>query len=75
MVEYLIIIFGYFFLFLHKNICCGYSVEAPCQGASEYPPHLYSSSESKKKRTCLFVKKQFIRSYIRKTGFPSLHLN
>ena len=23
-----------FFLFLHKNICCGYSLEAPFQGAS-----------------------------------------
>ena len=22
------------FLFLHKNICCRYSLEAPCQGAS-----------------------------------------
>ena len=22
----------YFFLFLHKNICCGYSLEAPRQG-------------------------------------------
>ena len=27
-----------FFLFPHKNICCGYSLEAPQQGASfEYP--------------------------------------
>ena len=24
--EYLVIIMGYFFLFLHKNICCGYSL-------------------------------------------------
>ena len=23
-----------FFLFLHENICCGYSLEAPWQGAS-----------------------------------------
>ena len=23
-----------FFLFLHENICCGYSLEAPCHGAS-----------------------------------------
>ena len=22
------------FLFLHENICCGYSLEAPCRGAS-----------------------------------------
>ena len=28
----------FFFLFLHKNICCGYSFEVPCQGTSnEYP--------------------------------------
>ena len=27
-----------FFLFLNENICCGYSLEAPHQGASnEYP--------------------------------------
>ena len=30
-----------FFLFLHKNICCGYSLEVPRQGASnEYPQHM-----------------------------------
>ena len=27
--EYIMIIPGYFFLFLHKNMCCGYSLEAP----------------------------------------------
>ena len=27
-------ILGYFFLFLHKNIRCGYSLEAPQRGAS-----------------------------------------
>ena len=32
-----------FFLFLHKNICCGYSLEAPRRGASnEYPQHMFS---------------------------------
>ena len=31
------------FLFLHENICCGYSLEAPRQGASnEYPQHMFS---------------------------------
>ena len=30
------------FLFLHENICCGYSLEAPRQGASnEYPQHMF----------------------------------
>ena len=31
------------FLILHGNICCGYSLEAPCRGASnEYPQHMFS---------------------------------
>ena len=35
---YLMIILGYFFPVLHKNIRCGCSLEAPCQGSSkEYP--------------------------------------
>ena len=37
-----------FFLFLHKNICCGYSLEAPRRGASnEYPQHMFSWSNKK----------------------------
>ena len=40
--EYLMIILGYFFLFLHKNICCRYSLEVPHQGASnENPQHVF----------------------------------
>ena len=40
--EYLVIILGYFFLFLHKNICCGYSLEGPHQGTSnEYLQHMF----------------------------------
>ena len=32
-----------FFLFLHKNICCGYSLEVPQWGTSnEYPQHMFS---------------------------------
>ena len=31
-----------FFLFLHKNICCWYSLEAPRWGTSnEYPQHMF----------------------------------
>ena len=31
-----------FFLFLHKNICCGYSSEVPWRGTSnEYPQHMF----------------------------------
>ena len=30
-----------FFLFLHENLCCEYSLEAPRRGASnEYPQHV-----------------------------------
>ena len=36
------------FLFLSKNICCGYSLEVPQRGASnEYPQHMYSSRNKK----------------------------
>ena len=32
-----------FFLFIHKNICCGYSLETPQRGASnEYLQHMFS---------------------------------
>ena len=35
-------------LFLHENICCGYSLEAPRQGASnEYPQHMFSWRKKK----------------------------
>ena len=37
-----------FFLFLLENICCGYSSEAPRQGASdEYPQHMFSRRNKK----------------------------
>ena len=30
------------FLFLHENICCGYSLEVPQRGTSnEYPQHVF----------------------------------
>ena len=36
------VIFFSFFLFQHKNIYCGYSLEAPWQGASnEYPHYMF----------------------------------
>ena len=35
-------IMGYFFLFLHKNLCCGYSLESPWRSESnEYPQHIF----------------------------------
>ena len=37
------------FLFLHENICCGYSLEAPHRGASnEYPQHMFLWRNKKK---------------------------
>ena len=37
-----------FFLFVHENICCGYSLEAPRQGVSnEYPQHMFSCTNKK----------------------------
>ena len=37
-----------FFLFLHENICCGYSLEVPQRGASnEYPQHMFSLRNKK----------------------------
>ena len=37
-----------YFLFLNKNKCCGYSLEAPRRGASnEYPQYMYLSRNKK----------------------------
>ena len=37
-----------FFLFLDKNVCCGYSLEAPRWGASnKYPQHMFSWKNKK----------------------------
>ena len=37
-----------FFLFLDENIYCGYSLEAPCRGASnEYPQYMFSLRRKK----------------------------
>ena len=39
----------YFFLLLHKNICCGYSLEASRRDASnEYPQHMFFCGEISK---------------------------
>ena len=40
--EYLMIILGELSQFLHKKICCGYSLEVSQWGASyEYPEHIF----------------------------------
>ena len=36
----------FFFLFLHENICCGYSFEAPRRGASNEYHNICSASAS-----------------------------
>ena len=38
-----------FYLFLHKKICCGYSLEVPHRAATnEYPQHRFSCRNKKK---------------------------
>ena len=45
------------FLFLHGNICCGYSYEAPHWGASyEYPQHMFSWRNKKNIYSIPFIK-------------------
>ena len=40
------------FLFLHENICCGYSLEVPRRGTSnEYPQHMFSWRNKKNMNT------------------------
>ena len=51
------------FLIFNKNICCGYSLEAPRRGASnEYPQHMFSSSNKKHVDTFLVEKKRLIKT-------------
>ena len=46
------IILRYNVLFLHKYICCGYSLEVPWQGTSnEYPQHMFLWRNKKNIRT------------------------
>ena len=45
-------------LFLHQNICCGYSLKVPCQSPSSEYPHIFIEYNSstfplKKKRGAL----------------------
>ena len=54
-----------FFWFLHKNICCGYSLEAPLWGTSnEYPQHVFCAGIRKILVFCWWKKKRFIWSYV-----------
>ena len=51
------------FLFLYKNICCGYSLEEPQRGASnEHPQHMLLL-RNKKNISNFWLKKSLIWSY------------
>ena len=57
-----------FFIFLLKNIDCGYSLEPPCRGgSSEYPQSMFFSRN--KKNNVYFCKPQF---YYVKVGFKGV---
>ena len=53
-----------FFLFLHENICCGYSLEAPRRGASNEYHNIGFHGEIRKMSLlldCLFVCVEVLR--------------
>ena len=63
------------FLFFNKNICCGYSLEAPQRGASyEYPQHMFSWSIKKKISTLRLKKKCLISNYGEAQDQPAYYL-
>ena len=50
-----------FWLFLHKNLCCGYSLEVPHWGTSnEYPQHRFSWKNKKTINTSWLVKVSYL---------------
>ena len=55
------------FLFLLENVCCGYSLEAPWQGASnEYPQYMFLWKKKHNLNNFLLKiekKRHLIRSY------------
>ena len=62
--------------FHHKNICCGYSLEAPQWGTSnEYPQHVFMEKRKIITKTCLYnfdpLKPHF---YIVKLGFTGVDI-
>ena len=67
-------IYKIFFLFLHKNIYCGYSLEAPQTGTSnEYPQHMFSWRN--KKISVFFCWKNCrIWSYTNCSNYNKIHI-
>ena len=44
-----------FFLFIHKNVCCGYSLEVPHRGTSnEFPQDMFSKRNKKNNISAYF---------------------
>ena len=60
-----------FFLFLHKNICCGYSLEAPHRGTSNEYPHIFLWRNKKNINTFGLKKKK--TSYQKLCNTSSIH--
>ena len=49
------------FLICPRKICCGYSLETPCQGLSNvYPQYTFSWTNKKNIRAHLFKTKDFV---------------
>ena len=55
------IILGQFSPVLHKNICCGYSLEVPHRGwtSNEYPQHMFYGERNKKNNPKIIIKYAF----------------
>ena len=64
-----------FTLFVHENICCRYSLEAPRRGASnEYPQHMYSRRNKKYQYFSIEKKKGFEKLFFSGYFIKVLHL-
>ena len=63
-----------FFLFLHENICCGYSLEVPQWGTSnEYQQHTFSCGNKKIIDTVCWEKNTHISGVMKKMKMLLLH--
>ena len=61
---------SFFFLFLRKNICCGYSLEAPRGGASnEYPQHIFLRRNKKSINTFCMKKASYLKISSRQESY------
>ena len=59
---------------LHKNICYGYSLEAPRRGASnEYPKHVFLCRDKKNLHTFWLKKKCLVWCYVLKVEWDAIY--